>query len=137
MKTKYKSKIGVEIIIPLIIIFSVVIFLSKDGYSVWTVFALAPAILFIVYLFQNTYYTISYNILNIKSGFLLNTNIDINSITQISETNNMLSAPALSLDRLEIKYNTSRSIMISPSEKDRFIDQLKSINPTITIILKK
>lgn len=137
MTQKYKSKIGPEIIIPLVIIFGLAIFSSRNGYTVWSVLFLAPPILFVVYLFQNTYYTIEENLLIVKSGFLVNTTIDINLIYHIKETSNILSAPALSLDRLEIKYETSKRILISPDEKEKFIKHLLSINDSIKIETKK
>jgi hypothetical protein len=86
---------------------------------------------FILHLFATTYYTISGDALRVKSGFLINTTIDISSITKISATRNMLSSPALSLDRLEIFYNKFDSIMISPDDEAGFLQQLRSINPRI------
>lgn len=137
MTTKYKSKIGMEILIPLIIIFIVLVFITQDGYSVWSVLSVAPIIIFIVYIFRTTYYTINNSILEIKCGFLVNLSIDINSITQIRETNNILSAPALSLDRLEISYGKHRRVLVSPEEKKKFIEHLQNLHPNITVLFKK
>jgi uncharacterized membrane protein YdbT with pleckstrin-like domain len=135
--TKYKSKIGTEILIPLILLFIALVFITKDGYSIWWVFAVAPVVLFIVYLFRNTFYTIKDSTLEVKSGFLVNLSIEVNSITKIKETNNILSAPALSLDRLEVSYGTGNKVLISPEEKSKFIEHLRSLNPDIKVLLKK
>ena len=68
---------------------------------------------FVFHLFTTTYYTIDGSSLKIKSIFLVNKKIDINKIKKILETNTPLSAPAESLDRLEIIYVESGSMSIS------------------------
>jgi hypothetical protein len=62
-----------------------------------------------------------------------NTKIEIKSIRKIYRTNNPLSSPALSLDRLAIVYNKFDEILISPKERNEFIDELLKINPSIEI----
>ena len=47
--------------------------------------------------------------------------VDISSISDVKETNNPLSSPALSLDRLEIHYNNGKRIMVSPKNKIEFL----------------
>jgi len=58
-------------------------------------------------------------------------------IRKIEETNNPLSAPALSIDRLEIHFNKFDSLLISPKNKKDFIADLQQINPEINYIPKK
>jgi hypothetical protein len=84
-------------------------------------------------MFSTTYYTISGSTLRIKSGFIINIVVDIGAISKITPTRNMLSSPALSLDRLEIFYNKYDSVLISPDDKIEFAKQLKSINADISI----
>jgi hypothetical protein len=91
---------------------------------------------FAVYLIATTYYTITGNILNVHCGFFYNTDIDIATIKSIAETNSAFSAPALSLDRIEILYNKYDSIVISPPNKTEFIAALKAINGRIEIKTK-
>jgi hypothetical protein len=88
-------------------------------------------------MFLTTNYTIDSNKLTIKCGFLYNKTIDIKTIKKITETNNPLSSPAASLDRLEIAYGKNDSILISPKQKSEFINDIKRINPGIEIKLKK
>ncbi|GGD20716.1 PH domain-containing protein [Flavobacterium orientale] len=59
--------------------------------------------------------------------------IDILSIKRIYKTNNPLSSPALSLDRMAIVYNTYDEVLISPKLKKEFIDELLKINPSIIV----
>jgi|SRR3569833_391764 len=131
MEKVFRSKIDRELTIPLAVIIG--------GAFIWVLYLKAWAgvmvigvvALFILHLFATTYYTISGDTLRVKSGFIINTIIDIGSISKIKATRNMLSSPALSLDRLEIFYNKYDSIMVSPDDKDEFIAELKAINPHI------
>lgn len=59
--------------------------------------------------------------------------IDIHSIKRVYKTNNPLSSPALSLDRIAIVYNTYDEVLISPKLKKEFVDELLKINPSIIV----
>ena len=84
----------------------------------------------------NTHYTIEENVLKIRSGLLYKKNIPIDSVRKIVETNNMVSSPAASLDRLEIFYNSFDSVLISPKDKAGFISTIQEINPKIEVVYK-
>lgn len=56
------------------------------------------------------------------------------SIRKIEETRNPISAPAPSLNRLEIFYNRFDSIVISPKDKPEFIANLIKLNPEIEVV---
>lgn len=132
----YKSKIGIELVLILGVTFGsigVVMVLSGD-YSPLLINVLLVA--FIGYVFWKTEYKISGNNLNVKCSFFVNQDIAISSIRIIKETYNPISAPAASIDRLEIIYNRSDSVLISPKKKNEFIEHLLKINPTIEIILR-
>lgn len=53
--------------------------------------------------------------------------------TRIEYTRNPLSAPAASLDRLELYYGKGNSILISPKEKNEFLAEIKRFSPNITL----
>lgn len=138
MTKVYKSKIGFELVIPLILVFGTVLFLTVSEKPSWLgVVILLPVILFVVHMFMTTYYTINGENLIVKCGFLFNKTIDINTIKKISETNNPLSSPATSIDRLEITYGKYDSVIISPKQKKEFIDNIILINPNIEVKFKK
>ena len=90
-----------------------------------------------IYLSFTTHYTIDGKNLIVKSGFLVNKTIAISSIKKITETNSLLSAPAMSLDRLEISYGKFDDIIISPKEKQVFITHLLELHPAILVQWKK
>jgi hypothetical protein len=47
--------------------------------------------------------------------------VEIQKITSVKRTRNPLSSPALSTDRLEIKYGKWDFVLISPKNKERFV----------------
>lgn len=84
----------------------------------------------------NTHYTIEEKVLKIRSGLLYKKDISIDNIRKIVETNNMVSSPAASLDRLEIFFNSFDSVLISPKDKASFIGTIQEINPKIEVVYK-
>lgn len=134
MKKIYKSKIGLELAIPLVLVFGTVLTLTISQDPSWIgIVILLPVILFVVHMFMTTEYTIDNDKLKVKCGFLYNKTIDIKSIRKITETNNPLSSPATSLDRLEINYGKFDSVLISPKQKSEFINEIKRLNPDIEV----
>lgn len=133
----YRSKISWIIYIPLIVslIPLIVIIIVEDIWLVGLVFL--PVVMFISYIFLKTKYMITGDVLYIQCGFLYNQQIKISSIRQIKETNNPISSPALSLDRIEIKFDKYNSVLISPKGKEMFIKHLQQINPAIAFIKRK
>ncbi|MFV8328488.1 PH domain-containing protein [Flavobacterium sp. ZS1P14] len=136
MKT-YKSKLGPELVIPIIIVFgglTIKVVLEKSWIGIAFTFLVVS---FISHMFITTKYRIEKENLNIKCGFLFNENIGIKTILKISETNNILSSAATSIDRLEIIYNKFDSVLVSPKDKKGFIDSLTEINPNIEVKYEK
>ncbi|MCU4412691.1 PH domain-containing protein [Acinetobacter sp. WU_MDCI_Axc73] len=77
---------------------------------------------------MNTRYILTQDHLMIHSMFLKWT-ISLSDIQKITPTNNPLSSPALSLDRLKIDYQKdgkSKSVLVSPKDKQKFIEALQS-----------
>jgi len=138
MEKIYRSKLGLELVIPISIVFGIVFFMMLANDPNWLgMIIVAAVLLFFIYLFQNTYYTIQDKTLLIQCGVLYQSSIDIQHIQRISETNNPLSAPAASLDRLEIKYHNNRFVLVSPQDKQAFIQHLLALNPAIEVRYKK
>ena len=78
-------------------------------------------------------YKITGNTLTVKCGYFPAVNHDISLIATIKPTRTILSAPASSLDRIEIRFVNHSSVVISPYDKLKFINHLRSINPDIDI----
>jgi hypothetical protein len=133
---KYPSKIsiGLTLIVLTILIGSSLPMISPP---IWPgLFINFCILLLMVYLILDTYYIIKGDILIVKCGFLVNKKIDINKVDLISETNSVISAPAISLDRLDIIYNGHEGILISPRNKLKFIEHMIRINPSIKVQFK-
>ena len=136
METTYKSKIDIGLMFP--------IFMVLFGVGILMVFIRAWAGLviilllmtFIIHMLLTTQYKIIGNTLRIKSGIFVNKSVSINTIRKITETTSILSSPANSLDRLELRYNKFERIIISPKDKAGFIQTLSELNQSIEVQLK-
>ncbi len=133
----YKSKFGYGIMG-----FLTLLFLSILGYMIYqnepieAILSVTGIHLlvygFCLYLNFSTEYTIMDNgILKVKCGFVYNKSFDINKIKSIVKSNNLISSPAPSLDRIELTYGKFDLIIISPKNKTEFANDLTKINPKI------
>ena len=76
-----------------------------------------------LWLFYTTQYLVEDEVLKIQSGPFKWT-IPITSISQVVETSNPHSSSALSLRRLEITYGESKTIMVSPKDREGFLEAI-------------
>ena len=134
---KYNSKIGLELILFIggvlgFVSTMLIIHLAWPGLII-----IAAVAGFTLYLFKSIFYTIDGNYLIITCGFATTMKVQIDSITKIKETYNLLSSPAASLDRIAIYYGKSGFVLLSPKKKMDFINRLSVINPKIEVILRK
>jgi len=74
-------------------------------------------------LLVTTVYKITNASLLIQSG-VFNWEIRIKDITKIEFTNDPISSPALSTDRIRIEYGTDKSVLVSPANKEEFLQDL-------------
>ena len=134
---KYPSKIsyGLLIFILAVLIGTTIPMIFKP---VWTGLLISTAvILFTLHLFLNTYYVIDGEFLVVKSGMIFNKKVDINSVKSIKETKTIISAPALSFDRLEVKWGQYTGVVISPRDKKKFVEHMTRNNPLFDVQIKK
>lgn len=126
----YRSKVDWWLIIVIFIVFCYPMIegiLSKD----YVMFSVSFGILALVFLmFKSIKYKIDGEQLQIWW-----TKIDIKTIRKVYSTNNPLSSPALSLDRIAVVYNKYDEVLISPKEREAFIQELLKINPNIEVKL--
>ncbi len=86
-----------------------------------------------VWVLNSTVYTLTSVSLVIRSGPMRIT-VPLNAIVEVCPTRNPLSAPALSLDRLRVKYKgAKRVVLISPADKARFLENLVEYCPRLEI----
>lgn len=131
----YRSKLGPELILTLLVILG-----SVFGLMVYTtnwpgITIILVTTLFIAHLFMTTSYQIQGSQLRIRSGFIVDKTVDINTIKKVIATRNIMSAPAASLDRLELTYNRYDAVLVSPKDKAGFINELLTVKPDIEVKL--
>jgi hypothetical protein len=124
----YKSKIDWWLVILILAIFIYPIIegiLSKEH-----LLSLIFGVILIVLFFLSK--TIQYKIEG-ETLVIWKTKIDIKTIRKIYKTRNPLSSPAMSINRIAIVYNKFDEVLISPKEREEFIDELLKINPNIEV----
>ena len=90
-----------------------------------------PGAILLLLIFFNVKYSLSDDELFVKNGFSTQS-IPLKDIIYIIPTNSMLSAPALSLERIEIRYEGG-SIVISPKDKEGFYRAIQERVPALEI----
>jgi hypothetical protein len=136
MTKKYSSKVSYGLLTVVFIVFfsPLILNLIKSGINLnLTLISLFLIIIFglITHMFLKTEYTIEENKLKIKCGFFTYKPIEINEIKEITKSSNIISSPAPSFDRIEIKYGEFEKMIISPKDKFEFAKYLTNLNPNI------
>lgn len=81
-----------------------------------------------IWLLASTKYTIAQETLTVQSGPFV-WRIKLMDVVEVTETRSAISSPALSLDRIAIKYKSgkfSRSVLVSPKDKTGFIHAISA-----------
>jgi membrane protein YdbS with pleckstrin-like domain len=136
-KRVFRSKIGWGFVVIIGLIWGGVTVLLLVQQIWWIAAVMLLLIFWISHLFLTTIYTIQGTELEVKSGFLFRKKILISEVQKIIETNNPLSSPAASLDRLEIRKSPWDYVLISPKQKEEFIQSMLEINPSIEVKRRK
>ena len=136
MTKKYPSKVSYGLLIFVFLVFygPLIPDLIRGEFnekSIGLIVFLSIVFIFIAHLFLKTQYSIENNKLKIKCGLFSYKPIEIDEIKEISKTKSILSSPAPSFDRIEIKYGKFNEVIISPKDKFHFAEDLTKINPNI------
>ena len=129
----FRMKSGVSWIIfgPVFILFMVTGFLTIRE-SLFMLALYIPLTAFILSIIFNTHYTVtSDGKLKVFCGIFPFPTIDISDITHYQYTNNPISSPAASLKRLALYHNGRTLVIISPENRDVFIEVLKQHNASL------
>lgn len=134
MKKTFKSKVDLNILLPLSFCLAAAeVFMIFQKIIIGEI-AIGMLMIFLLYLFMDTFYEVtSDDKLKIKSGFFFQDEIYIKSIKKVRPIKDHRASPALSSDRLEIRYNRYGRVVISPDNKTEFIKELKEVNPRIRV----
>ena len=130
----YKSKIDIWLVVLFYVMMLLPTLVALIDMFSWIMVALDVLLLgFVSITLFNTRYIIDGELLYIKCGFLPKEKCFISQIVKIKNTHNIISAPAISLDRIEIRLNNRQQLIISPLDKEEFINHLRAINPNIIV----
>ena len=132
----YYSKVSYTLLIIVFMVFfgPLIPNYINDGFnSNMFLMTLALIILFglILHMFFNTTYKIQNEKLYIKCGFIKYRPVNIGEMKKVSKSSNIISSPAASFDRIEIRYGKFDELIISPKHKTKFVEDLQKINPKI------
>ena len=128
---KIPVKYGIDTFIIILLPFLFIISESISNEKFSGILVSFAVLVFVCWVIFGIQYFVDGQFLIIKNSFFGKTKIDINEITKVEKTSNMLSSPAPSLTgRIEIYYG-NKSIVISPKFFEEFKNELLRINPDI------
>ncbi len=104
--------------------------LSFGGPPWWTMIPLVLVALLFVWMLLSTWYGFEGGSLLVHCG-PFNWRILLEQIFAVSESDSVRSGPALSMDRLEIRFGDDRRILISPEDKAGFLEALRHQAPQL------
>jgi len=133
---RYNSKIDKGFVwFPSLILIAVALLLIVE--KAWLGLPIVIAIaLYLIDMFRNTHYSIEDRSLTIVAGRFYKVQIPISSITKIKPSRDPSKAPANSMDRLSIRYTKDgkkKEVLVSPENKEEFMQTLKDINGDIEL----
>lgn len=128
----YRSKVDIWLLVVLFVsLFSAPAVMLFQGQFEWgAVIIMGIVWVFVLWMLYDTKYIIKGEVLIIKCCFLRET-YPIKTIKKIARTRSLLSAPAASLDRIQI--SGKRDAIISPVRRAEFLKDLLNVNPAIRL----
>lgn len=135
MQRTFKSKVGwwYYAALAYLVICLILAIWQKNGIAIVVMFI---ANMTLIQLMLKTEYVVADGVLYIKCWIMPVKKISVTKIKTIKETRNPLSSYALSLDRLKIEYEKTFTV-ISPDNKQDFVNELRKYNPDIIYITRK
>jgi len=131
MEQSFRSKVDFWLILALVGLPIIALEFLLDGSGIddraatlVAVLIVAVVLALILWLYVSTRYTLTEEFLLVKSG-PFSWSIPLRDIYAIEPTRNPISSPALSLDRLLIRYGGGAELMISPADKAGFMAALR------------
>jgi membrane protein YdbS with pleckstrin-like domain len=132
MPTVYRSKVDIWLFVMLSFAALAALYSAAQTMAAGSTGAIAVAILVAVvgvglplWLLVSTRYTLEATQLLAQSG-PFKWVVPLADIKSITPSNNPLSSPALSLDRLRIDYGKGRMLLISPRDKEQFLQDIEA-----------
>jgi len=97
----------------------------------WGMALLVTPLGLMVWNYFSTYYVISDDVLLVRC-LLLRKTVRLASVTRLRASRDSQSAPALSLDRIEV-LSKGESVLVSPKDKVAFIRAIRRAQPSVAV----
>lgn len=133
--TTFRSKVdrklaAIGLAMPCVALVAIASSQGHAGLSWLPVMLAALAALLVVWVLLSTYYEFQAELLVVHSG-PFTWRVPLKEIVAVHESNSVRSGPALSMDRLEIRYRDGRALLISPADKSAFLTALHHRAPRL------
>jgi hypothetical protein len=134
----FRSKVGISYVVVLVLLIAgwllpaAAAVAARRPASPLNLLLPSLAVAALVYLARSTKYIVTADTLVVQWG-PFSERVAIDGIYAIRATWNPLSAPALSMDRLEVRSQQRRSVLISPADKRDFVAAILARNPRVTV----
>ena len=128
---RFRSAVGWSFKIPVVFVGAGLIVSQSQGINPVSLVVISLSLAFMRWLYVSTVYTVTDRGLRVQAG-PLNRWAEATQLERVRPTTTVLSAPALSLDRLEIT-GTFGSLVVSPQDRAGFVRALKRIAPNLRL----
>lgn len=134
--TTYRSKVDIGLVAIVIAPFSFALYETIKNEDYEMLLIILPILFLVISLYWQIKYVVDKDQFIVRSGIFGTTRVAISDIKSVHKAYNPLSAPALSINRLEVKYGSKFDyLLISPKNRKAFVKQLIAINPNIDVKL--
>ena len=134
MKLYFRGNKLIEIIIYSLAVSIGIVILLITGYSFWYVLPYILLEIILLYFLLTFRYVTDNNTVKIQYGFLNVKSIDIQNIQKIIIQDKQKGEPKITPLRIEIQYDKTNKIVVSPKDTVGFVENIERINPGIEII---
>lgn len=128
---RFRSAVGWSFKIPVLTVATALILSQWRGINVVGLGALSLALAVMGWLYVSTVYTVTDRGLLVRSGPVRRW-ADAKLIDRVRPTRTMISAPALSLDRLEVAGRFG-AVVVSPIDRAGFVRALERVAPQMRL----
>lgn len=132
----FKSKVDAWLVVLVVLMglgISAISLLDADAGSWIAALVTVTICALVLSMLYSIHYVVSGTQLKIFYFRKISSSYDLRELRSLRPTHNPLSAPAASLDRLELKFTRYRDVLISPKDKAGFMALVKAINPEVRI----
>lgn len=139
--TVYRSKVDAWLVILLLFVWAFslwAVMVGKPSVVLWILTAVIVLMLVAMTdIVTRITYVITGNTLTVKCSFFMKNDFDIRHIKSIKPSYSFVASAGASLDRLAIRFDNSRDVLlISPKDKQGFIDHICRVNPNVVVLEK-